>query len=873
MRRQRTRIAAAVAAGIVILSVSATGATFGVATDASQQASVPPTSDIGAAKAPGGSGSKVTKTVRWNDEVGKSRFGTVTVSKTQHLSTREIVSISWKGFLPTVQPDGVESAHQAPQAPLRSGYPVVLLECQGNNPKTIKPEDCPIQQRFLYYANKDALETPEIQKASSYDSRPFLDTNGKLHKSPGILQPVPLPSDYNDSNVIGTNWYATWTENNGTRTDAKFEVRSTKEAPMSLGCGDPTTREHGRCSIVVVPIRPMHCVDKTSCLPPEETNAFSGAFTAWQTASNWRNKFVFPVSFKPFPDVCNLDSRLPVPTMGSWLLDEAMLSWLPKFCQSKSLFKLSFTRTNDSAARAALVTGLAGNFQSNLAFTTKPVESVMDRPIVNAPVAVTGFVVAFAIDNKGFEEVDKMRLNARLLAKLVTESYYTPPVPYLAKNPSDLLHDPEFRKLNPQLVKRLDKFTQIQNPVMVQGNPDLVWEVTRYIASDPSAVAWLKGKPDPWGMKVNPHYKGGKWPVPNAQFELRDPWTDKAVSGEKCEPKPVMEKAAQFVYDMLAATIALVDRQPQNFGVCKVSGQGGNVWAWSKPDRQPLGQRAMIAITDLAHARQYQLPSAALETRSGSFVTPSTTSLAKAVKAAKVDRHTDTITSNMTSRSRKAYPGMMPVYAAAPTKGLTNSEAAHYAKMIRWMVTDGQRYGDAAGRLPAGYLSLPKNMRAQALAAARHIAAQDGFNALPNGPGSGPPGLTNPSQPGGPGSTLPGTTPGSQIPGQVPPGLGGPTSDTGPGSDAPPSASAPSADNPSPGVDNASDVDNASTELTTQSDESGLAGKALPILILVAALGILAVGLILLSGRIKEAGGVRPMLSETLRRVRPPSRP
>ena len=50
---------------------------------------------------------------------------------------------------------------------------------------------------------------------------------------------------------------------------------------------------------------------------------------------------------------------------------------------------------------------------------------------MNAPVAVSGFVVAIAMDNKGYEGVEKanVRLNARLLAKLVTESYYAPPFP------------------------------------------------------------------------------------------------------------------------------------------------------------------------------------------------------------------------------------------------------------------------------------------------------------------------------------------------------------------------------------------------------------------------------------------------------------
>lgn len=818
----RTAIAAGVLAGLTApaadgaaSTTQATGAAHGLA----------PSGD-------GTGGSRQTLRLAWPDDAGDDRVGKVTVSKTQNLSPREIVTISWDGFLPTTNADGPESTHQSPQAPLRSGYPVVIMQCQGDDPATMTPEDCPIPNpgRFYYYATKDALETPEVQAASAYDARAFRDTKGKLHVSPGAYQNVDMPPDYSDQNVSGTNWYATWTEGDGTRSEAKFEVRTTKEAPESLGCGDPRTRLGGACSIVVIPIRPMECVDETSCLAPTRTRGFSADYHEWQSASNWRNKFVFPVTFKPFPDVCDLDSRPVVPTAGSELLDQAMLSWVPKFCGSDALFKLGFTRTNDDAARRALTTGAGGLFQADLAFTTKPVLSTEDRSIVNAPVAVTGFVVALAIDDKGYEEVQDIRLNARLLAKLVTQSYYAPPVPYLRQNPSDLLHDPEFTKLNPAVARRLDSSVQIDNPVLVQGSPDLVSEVTRYIASDPAAVAWLGGKPDPWGMRVNKNFEGDLWPVPNASFQMRDDWEDPDSTGvDKCEPKPVMERGSQFVYNLLAATVALVDRQPQNFNVCKPVGQSGNVWAWSKPDRQPLGRRSMIAITDLAHAEQYQLPTAALENASGHYVVPTRRSLAAALSVATVDADTKTVLANMTSRKAAAYPGLMVVNAAAPTDGLAKADAADYATMIRWMATNGQQYGDAAGQLPAGYLALPLPLRARALAAARHVAAQDAFGALPEE--ESPPPATEPE---------PSTEP-------------EPTDTPEPG-DKPvpeePTAPAPTPSAPSVLAD----------PVLTQAQSSGLSQNLLPTLLVIGAGGLVLSPVLLLAGHVRRAGGPRAAL-------------
>ncbi len=46
--------------------------------------------------------SSVTQTHDWPDDEGTSRTGTVTVSQTKDLATRQIVNISWSGFMPTI---------------------------------------------------------------------------------------------------------------------------------------------------------------------------------------------------------------------------------------------------------------------------------------------------------------------------------------------------------------------------------------------------------------------------------------------------------------------------------------------------------------------------------------------------------------------------------------------------------------------------------------------------------------------------------------------------------------------------------------------------------------------------------------------------
>ena len=851
-RRAPRRLRRQVGALLVVGGLAGVGGALAPAVHAAPRATLGVVPDLRSAPVAPAGDSSVTQTHTWLDDEGTSRSGTVTVSTTENLSTREVVDISWSGFMPTVNSTGASSVHQAPQAATASGYPVMLMECQGDDAETMTPGDCalPNPNRFYYYAVNDANETEEVQNASIVDSRSFTETSGKVDVG-NTGEYVPLPPDFSDSNVLGTNWYATWTNDDGTHDKARFEVRSTQEAPQSLGCGDPETRTGGACSIVVVPIRPMDCLEGRSCPPPNDYTGLSGDYKEWQAASNWRNRFVFPVTFRPFPDVCKLDSRIAVPTQGSQMLNRAMYSWLPAFCTSKDLFKLSFTRTNDSTARTNLVTKGAQGYATDLAFTTEPAHSAVGRPVVNAPVAVTGFAVALQLDNADYEQVADVNLDARLLAKLVTESYYAPPDPNVEDNPQGLFQDPEFDKLNPGLVASLQPDVKVRNPILLEGSPDLVYELTRYIASDPEAVAWLNGAADPWGMTVNPYYKGKAWPVPATQFEQRDPyiWKDDA---RQCPEKPVMEQIAQFVFDLASVGDAMINRQPQDYSVCKVIGQGGDEYAWAHSDRQLLGSRAMLSIMDIPSADAYQFPMAALRNHAGKFVVPSNDTLKSALDVAVLDKETGTLSANLDSSAPDAYPGMMPVYAAAPTHGLTKTSAGQYATMIKWLSTTGQAYGDAAGQLPEGFLALPTNLRQQAAAAAAHVLAQDCFGIVKGdksctpAPPTTPP-TTSPTSPGTGGSSGGGTGGSGGYGGGSGSGSGSTPPGSGSGSGIPPgggSPTMPTTTTPaSPGSPTTQPV------AYTAAQKSALAAHLLPVLLVIGLLGLILAPVLVLASR------------------------
>src|SRR5262249_28214959 len=83
----------------------------------------------------------------------------------------------------------------------------------------------------------------------------------------------------------------------------------------------------------------------------------------------------------------------------------------------------------------------------------------------------------------------------------------------LSNNPMDITVDPEFRALNPTVPQGVG--ASAGTLIALSSDSDVVAALTTYIDADAAARAWLDGKPDPWGMQVNPTYKGSKLPVSN----------------------------------------------------------------------------------------------------------------------------------------------------------------------------------------------------------------------------------------------------------------------------------------------------------------------------------------------------------------------
>ena len=428
--------------------------------------------------------------------------------------------------------------------------------------------------------------------------------------------------------------------------------------------------------------------------PPDDYQGNSANWKQWQSASNWRNRFVFPVTLPAVPRRLRpgLDGSRCRPRAPS--CSTRRCSPGAEVLHVEDLFKLGFTRVNDDAARRNLDFKVAGQYSSNLSFTSEPAPSIRGRPVVNAPVAVTGFTVAVTLDNKNFEQLDDVqpeRAPARQTGHGVVRRPAGPDLN--VREPTGSAAGPGVRQAQPGLVEEpAAGDLQIDNPILVQGTPDLVYEVTRYIASDPKAVAWLSGKPDPWGMKVNPTYQGDRGRCPARSRSATRIWKD---DPSKCEPKPLMEQAAQFVYDLLASPNRWSTGSPSTASAsCRPA---ANLRVVSpRPSAARSNGRCSRSWTSRPRMRTSSRPPP--EERRGQFVEPSPSRSTR--------RWTSRGTTPRPKRSRKlrARRGRLSRDDAGERRGAdawAGDEAGGPVRpMIRWMSTSGQTYGDAPGSFP-----------------------------------------------------------------------------------------------------------------------------------------------------------------------------
>jgi len=698
-----------------------------------------------------------------NDVVDSRQFK-LSVDHTLNLRGRERVKVSWSGARP--------SAGRAPNPYGENGlaqeYPVVVMQCRGiDDPslpaaKQLSPQTCwtsTRQQRSqstsdLFAVWRHDLHATDEERAKktglnpipagcsdigsfSTHLTPFVAANGTVYPA---CTGETMPPEAAVGAAFPPAEIAAFTDLDGNG-QVNYEVRS-KTENESLGCSDKTA-----CSLVVIPIMGLSCIDANSeCrkdgqfAPGSKNFANEGVDAAvsptyWWSASNWKNRVTVPLTFGLPPDACDvLDSRAPVDFYGSELMSQASLQWAPAYCLRKDRFKFQHTSVGDEPAFALIEKGGVP-----AAFVSGTREQSTRTEIGYAPTALTGFAVAFIVDEPDNKERTRLNLSPRLIAKLFTQSYAGSTRglqhPGMANNPLSLNRDPEFKALNPGLEDRAQEAAA--TVLSLSESSDVIKTLTSYLENDPEAKSFISGKPDPWGMVVNPSYANLKLPI--SEFPLLDTFVP--TSAQECQvqnPAPYFGQLAAPVNSLRKIAEAVLDAWPNVQTKCDRA-TSSDPFKVGRTDRQGIGTRFMLGIVSLGDAARFGLRTASLQTSSTAsktakftdasgrtFVAPTPGSIAAAARTAKSGGTTKAFSLDMASlrKTPSAYPGTMIVYTVAKVSGLAKPNALKVAQFIRTATTEGQVRGSGNGKLPGGFVPITRSgATAPLFAAAQKVAA------------------------------------------------------------------------------------------------------------------------------------------------------
>jgi hypothetical protein len=642
----------------------------------------------------------------------------VTVAQTDHL-INQAVGVTWTGGSPT-----------SPVSRYGIQY-LQIMQCWGDDPTGPTREQCQFggilgdsrggaqsSTRQVSYGPTlvDPLETLVTDPNSFINVYvPFDSVTGKTTDG--------SRSEFFDAGSTNEIPYGR-TSSNGTG-EQLFEMQTEREAP-GLGCGGgtphttPAGTEGRSCWLIIVPRNNLE-VDGSQ---RSGTSAFS-LDSSPLSATNWSHRIIVPLHFEPLGAICAFGKERKL--AGHELVVEAITRWQPELCANGGA-TYSYSQVSDSLGRRQLVSP-----EPDMVLTSRPVVPAAvppTRPITYAPVSVAGVAIAFLVERQTTTQdpadlardgtrVLGIKLTPRLVAKLLTQSYVrATPVgnPAVRGNPQVITSDPDFIALNPEFAKL--GYTTPGDALVPLGDSDVAELLWQWINADKDARAWIDGKADPWGMKVNPAFKKAALPFEN--FPQSDPYC--SVTGGS------------------VADLCALERRPYaaDFHDAARSASRGDAliretWdplstpaAWKKSDPQFAGTRAVFAVTDTATAARFGLQVAKLRNASGAFVAPSTTSMGSALAAMKDSDVKGVLAPDVRTKKATAYPLTLVTYAATAPAALTRQEGKDYAAFLRYAAGDGQKPGVEPGELPDGYLPLTSALRAQTRAVATEVDDEAG---------------------------------------------------------------------------------------------------------------------------------------------------
>lgn len=557
-----------------------------------------------------------------------------------------------------------------------------------------------------------------------------------------------------------------YVEGDGTARSA-FTVQTAASQPY-LGCGGVELAGL-RCWLVIVP-RGTHSgalegQDEQTCIGPVYGGKPAGETTFSQIGSPlspscafFQNRIVVPLDFADQSSGCapgSPESRV----LGSELISEAMASWQRGLCADAGI-AYSLTTNAGDVTRNQLLTGRANVAVVANPFTPTSIGAdgaglLDEADIVYAPVANAALTVSFVASDLGgagdgppkitvFRDI---KMTPRLLAKALTQSYKEA-VPYVdgrfdfevlpgrasfmagAADPAD----PEWLALgNPKVNTGGGGQFVVSGP---QGE-DVVELLWRYIQADADAAAFLRGEPDPWGQRINPHYLPAKHPDAaggGLPFDLAvepiDTFlkADQTLAPSKADAETYfrglrIDSVTMLPYSSsLSANAARIIRADTKFtNTWNPTKQVGvnETGAWDPAPAQIGGSKFVAGPTDAASAARYGVDSAHLplplsqittkETidSARTWVAPDEAGLSAAARAWS-GTGSGIQTADFAALPDDAYPLTAVLYAAVNVADSTldAGERSQITTLLDYVVTAGNTVGDGPGQLPRGYAPL-----------------------------------------------------------------------------------------------------------------------------------------------------------------------
>ena len=505
---------------------------------------------------------------------------------------------------------------------------------------------------------------------------------------------------------------------------AVFETQTAFEAPH-LGCGADSGTGPRSCWLVIVPRGEIRA-DGTTVAFDERIGGSP------LSASYWANRIQIPLEFSSLTVSCalgNAERRV----VGSEMIAAAITSWQPALCKDSATF--GYSQIGDGEARRQIVGSTFGS--SGLAFISNPLNKELTdkNKLVYAPVANSAVVIGFNIE-KNFKSssplypqngtlVTDLKLNARLVAKLLTQSYRAD-VPggnsqtHVKDNPRSLVSDPEFIALNPDFAD-FQRGAEPGGLLTALGSSDSASLVWKWIQADPKASSFLKGTPDEWGMVLNSYYR----PLDLANDLEIESFPKAALSTYRpnlLTPEPGFSTLDMRPYatDMLDA--ALASRRGDS--------RSKTIWdvnrlppAFASGGAQTTGQRFMLSITDLPAAKRYGLGVATLVNSNGVAIAPTEASISAGLSSMPTDTFSGAKFNDGKSLSSSSYPWTSLTYAVVNVCTQTEAALGDYADLLDYAATAGQVSGESQGQLPIGYYPLSSALLAKTKAAADLITS------------------------------------------------------------------------------------------------------------------------------------------------------